>query len=216
MYAQTGRFNVQRCEVTAMKKIFVLTSLILMLFVSSCSAAKSSPTEDISTICEAFLHFDEASMNKLGMNPTEYKKNCIGAFSKSFISSSGINFSENQISEINNVIIGLLQRTQFNVKIVEQNDDSANLKITLSKFEKLDENLIKAHIPSNLDFSLMSQEEKNDIIVNVIIATLKELKIDGNFEFVSQCQYIENEKMWLPVQAENFARSLFSGILIFD
>ena len=196
-----------------MKKILSLTILMLALFVTACGAEKNSPAADINTLCKAFLHFDETSLNKVGMTPADYEKQFIAEFTKGFIQSSGINFSGGQIAKVNDALTDAFKRTEFKTETLSENENKATVKITVSTFENFDENLVLSKIPANA--AEMSEAEQINAVANALAAALQDLKIVGNSDFTIDCQYNEQAKMWLPVELENFGVTLATKIFTF-
>lgn len=196
-----------------MKKILSAAVLMLALFVTACGAEKNSPAADINTLCNAFLHFDKESLKKVGMTPAEYEKQFIAEFTKGFIQSSGINFSGEQITKVNDAVINAFKRTEFKTETVSENENNATVKITVSTFEKFDENLVLSKVPANA--AELSEAEQINAVANALAAALQDLKTVGNSDFTVDCQYNEEAKMWLPVELENFGVTLATKIFIF-
>lgn len=194
-----------------MKKIFSLVALLLVaMFVTACGAEKNSPAADIDALCNAFLHFDEADLKRVGMTPAEYEKQFIAEFTKGFIASSGINFSGGQIAKIHDATVNAFKRTDFKTETVSESENNATVKITVSTFEKFDENLVLSKIPANA--SATSEAERIEVVANALAAALQDLKIVGSSEFTVDCQYDEQAKMWLPVQIQDFGYTLTKKI----
>lgn len=196
-----------------MKKILSATVLMLALFVTACGTEKNSPADDINTLCKAFLHFDEAALKKVDMTPADYEKQFIAEFTKGFIQSSGINFSGGQITKVNDATVNVFKRTEFKTETISENENKATVKITVSTFEKFDENLVLSKIPANVES--MSETEQINAVANALAAALQDLKIAGNSDFTVDCQYNEQAKMWLPVELENFGVTLATKIFTF-
>lgn len=190
-----------------MKKIFTLTLLILALFTATCNAA--SPAEDVETLCKAIIHGDTASLKRIKMTPEEYEKQFIAAFSKSIGKSSGLELSKNQTLKLNNALMAAFRRSQFEIETVSQDDKNATVKVTISRFEKLDENLIRAYLPANFDS--MSHDEKVDAFVDAMAAAIQNLKIVGYSDLECKCKYISSEKMWVP-ESKEFGASISNRI----
>lgn len=189
-----------------MKKIFTITFLILALFATTCSAGKSSPANDIKILCSAVIYGDEASLQRMGMTYEEYEKFFISEFSKSLAKSSGINFSEAQVTKINNALISVFRRTEISTETISQNSDTATVKVTVSQFEKFDDNTVMAYLPENI--SSLSYDEKVDAFVDAMAAALQNLRVVGSGEINVKCEYISNGEMWVPIEARQFGNLL--------
>ena len=196
-----------------MKKILSATVLMLALFVTACGTEKNSPADDINTLCKAFLHFDEAALKKVDMTPADYEKQFIAEFTKGFIQSSGINFSGGQITKVNDATVNVFKRTEFKTETISENENKATVKITVSTFEKFDEDLVLSKIPANA--AELSEAEQINAVANALAAALQDLKIVGNSDFTVDCQYNEQAKMWLPVQMNDFGFTLATKFFTF-
>lgn len=196
-----------------MKKIFSVAVLIFALMLTACGAEKVSPAEDVNTLCKAFLHFDEAALNKVGWTPEDYEKQFIAEFTKSFTESSGVNFTAEQIAKINDAVKAAFKRSTFKTETVSENENAATVRITVSTFEKLDETFITSKLPANI--YEMSETERIDAVANAIAAALNDLQIVGDSVFTVDCEYNEQAKMWLPVQMQEFGFTLATKIFAF-
>lgn len=198
-----------------MKKILSVAVLIVTLTFSVCSAAeKSCPVDDMSIICKACLHFDDDSLRSIGWNPEEYKKTSFDELKKSFIQSSGINFSDEQIKTIHNSVIKLLKRAQFEIEKVSENGDKSTVKITVDTFEKFTGELVASKMPANVD--AMSNTEKINALANATADALNDLEMVGKSVFTVECQYNEEFKIWLPVEAHDFDDVISSKVISFS
>ena len=200
-----------------MKKVFALAMLVMALLVSACgggeekAAVKPTPAEDVATICNALLHFDDAALKKVGLNPEEYQKEFLGGFSKSFIESSGIAFSDEQVAKVNDAVENAFKRATIKTETVSEEGNKATVKVTVDTFEKFTEDLVTAKFPENI--AELPETERNDAIINAAIATLQDLKVTGNADLTFECQYNEEAKMWAPVgddYAAKIAAAIFS------
>lgn len=200
-----------------MKKILAVAILVLAVMVSACgaeeSAKRSNPADDISTLCNAVLHFDDNSLKKIGLTREEYEQTFLGEFSKSFVDSSGVGFSDEQIAKVNNSVIAALERSPFKTETISENGDKATVKITVSPFEKFNESLLAEKLPANFDE--MSETEKIDAVANAMAEVFKDLKTTEDKEITMECQYDAESQMWLPVKLEDFSVTIISNVLIF-
>ena len=200
-----------------MKKILSMSLLVIDILLSACgsneAAKKITPADDVSVFCNAILHFDCNSLQKIGMTLEEYEQSFIDGFGQSLVKSSGIAFSDEQVKRINDAVIDVLKRTQFNVETVSENGGNAKVKITTDTLEQFNETLLMSRISANI--SSMSDTEKIDAFANAMADALKNLKKVDQTEFLIDCRYDEENKMWVPVQLENFADVLFSKVFKF-
>lgn len=196
-----------------MKKIFSLVALLLVaMFVTACGGeeTRTAPSADVSVICKAYLHGDEASLKKIGVTKEEYDKKFIQEFSKSFTESSGINFSAEQIEKVNAAMRDLLSRSTFEVTDVSTNGDNATVKVTVSTLSPFDSSAILGRLPENV--STFDENARTDAIANVIAELIKEWQYSGNDEFNVECNYAADAKMWVPVKVEEFGVTITQKI----
>lgn len=194
-----------------MKRIFTLTVLLLALFVTACGAEKSSPASDVEIICKAYLYKDESALKKIGISAEEYEKHFVAGFSRSFTESSGINFTNQQVIKVNDAFQELLKRSKFKTEVVSENGDNATVKVTVSVFEQITEDKFFGKVPANID--AMSEAEKMDVVINALVAIIKELQIVGDTNLTVDCKYSANDNMWIPLNPEKFGENLSVKIL---
>ena len=197
-----------------MKKIFSVTILMLLIFVANVEAAKSSPADDINTLCKAVLQGDEISLQKIGLTPEFYEQSIIENFTKSFTDVGGINFSESQLERIKDGERSLFKHSQFTTETVSQKDNNATVKVSMGRFEKITEQNFIANAPANFD--KLSDAEKVDAFATVIATTLQNLQIADTVNFEVKCNYNESAEMWLPDESEKFGEMLVGNLFNFD
>lgn len=196
-----------------MRKILSLTAiLVFALLVTACGSEekRTSPADDVNVLCKAFLQGDEASLKKIGMTPEQYEKQFILEFSKSFTESSGMNFTSEQIVKVNDAMRSLLARSTCETAVVSENGDDATVKVTVSTLSQLDEAAFMSKLPENI--LTMSDAERVDAFANVFAEFLKDMSYSGTKEFNVECKYDAQEKMWLPVDVENFGNTLAENV----
>ncbi len=171
---------------------------------------KSFPDDDIKLICNAVIHFDKESLEKIGLIPKEYEKDIVDEIARVLTKSSELKFSESQISKIRSAILGVYKRSIFEVETISEIEDKATVKIKLSVFEKFTTETATAKLPPNI--AEMSQEEQTEIITNVLVVSIDEMKIASIFDYVVECFYEPEVKMWLPVNATEFGFNIATKI----
>lgn len=200
-----------------MKKVFSLMALLLVaMFVTACggeeekAAARTAPAADVKVITQAYLHGDEASLQKIGMTKEEYEKKFLDEFAESFTKSSGLNFTPEQIDKISAATREMLSRSTFEVADVSTNGDNATVKVTLSTLTPFDENAMLAKLPENA--ASLSDTERMDAVATILSEILKEWQYGDNAEFNVECKYSEQDKMWVPVDVEQFGTTLIQKL----
>ena len=195
-----------------MKKVFSLMALLLVaMFVTACGggeekAARTAPAADVKVITQAYLHGDEASLQKIGMTKEEYEKKFLDEFAESFTKSSGLNFTPEQMDKISAATREMLSRSTFDVADVSTNGDNATVKITVSTLTPFDESAMLTKLPENV--ASLNESEKMDAVATIISEIFKEWQYSGNTEFNVECKYSEQDKMWVPVDVEQFGTML--------
>ncbi len=198
-----------------MKKIFALTLLMLALFVSACGAERSQPSADINTLCRAYLHGDEAPLSKIGFTKESYKNEVVGEFAKALVSSSGIQFSDEQISKLSAAMFGIFQRSTFETETVSENGDEATVKITMGVFNKgFSEENINTKMPA--DVTNLSEDEIKDAFINAMVEIMNEMQIVKNEDIFIECEYNTEGKMWLPKDLSGFGMIVVKTMLDMD
>ena len=191
-----------------MKKIFSLTILTLLLFVANVEAAKNSPADDVYTFCDAILHGNEVSLNKIGLTNADYENLFVGELTKIFTNYEGITFSENQVAKIRESIKSLFKRSEISTETISQKKDKATVKVTVGSFEKITEELFSKNLPANI--AEMYQEEQIDAFANMIAVTLSNLQIVGTADFTIECNYEKEFGMWLAADNEKFGETMMN------
>ena len=206
-----------------MKKIFVLTFLILALFATTCSAAKtakSSPAEDVQTLCAAILHGDEVSLEKIGMTKADYTNLINAELQKQYSSMNEFSFTESQKEAIGAVILDIFQRSDFSTKTVSESGKKATVKITVSIFEKINDDYLSSklaeyvhtQLPADFNINNLSKDEETQLVADILVFALENVKIVGYEDITVKCKYSSEDKMWAPVD-KNFGELIVKKML---
>ena len=193
-----------------MKKIFALTILILALFMTACGAEKSSPANDMNTICKAYLYGDEDALKRCGMTKNEYEEQFIASFSQGFTQNSGILLSENQMIRINDAVKNLFKRAKFEVSPVSEDGNNATVKITITTFNEFTEEYFRSKIPA--DAVVNTEEEQKELLTNILVIAINEMQPVKNSDMTVECQYDNSLGMWFPVEPEKFGERIAGKI----
>ena len=198
-----------------MKKCFSVALLTLALFVTvsaSAAAQRSNPALDIKNFCQALFHGDVALVRRMGIEDDEYSTSIVASiFTKGFLSGIDIEFSDDQKLRFENAVYDIFMRTNFETATVAENKNSATVKITFTTFENpFTEEALNAHFPAN--FEGMSYSQKVEAFIQVFIDSIKNARKIGTADMNIECIFDDEEKMWVPRDAESFGEALPSKI----
>lgn len=197
-----------------MKKIFALSTIILLLLVSGCGEQRTNPAADINTFCNAYLHMDEDSLAKIGLNKYEADQTFIKPVVEIFNNSDEVEFNFALEIDISSALQRFFKRTNFECAVVSENGDNATVKITLTEFNAL----TQAYFLSNVqgDIFEIAQKSKSEVIADALIAALDGRQAVGTSEMTVECKYNSAKKMWEPADLEAFKKHLSGQILNFQ
>ena len=195
-----------------MRKIFTLTILIFALSITACTSEKSKPDADINSLCQTYLHGDKAPLSKINLDAERYNKEFIGEFATPLLVSSGIQFSDEQISTLIDAIFDLLKRSQFEVTTLSENGDNATVKISLSVFDNgINEENLVSRLPK--DVAIIPENEYKDATINAFVSIFNEMQIVKTEDIVVDCVYDAENRMWMPKNIHDFTLSVVKTML---
>ena len=198
-------------------KLLAVLFLLVAMLTSACGdensapLPKSSSAADMKTFCEAVFHLDESALKKVNVSKDEYQNLLTAEFTKSFLESSGVNFSEQQINLVSEAFLNLLKRVNIETRTVSENDNKAVVDVTVDVFQTFNENLLMSKLPQ--DIAEQPEEVRIDEIAKAIAATLNDLKKISNSTVQATCTYSEENEMWLPDDTEGIGELLITRIL---
>ena len=166
-----------------------------------------SAANDIKLLCETILHFDEQGLKKFNFSP----KDLYAMWTKSFIAVIKANvksaFTEKHAKKIGDAIISALKK----VSVATKDLSDEKVEITITGLE-----VANIFADKNWQPDVKSDASKDEIVDSLIKAVEKkfdELQPVRTTVFVIDCGYSEEEKIWGPLNMDNFMPQLFAGTL---
>ncbi len=190
-------------------KLLAALLVLIAMLTSACGdnaaqSEKPSPAADIKTFTEAVLHEDEAALKRINMSKETLHQQISSAFKKSFAeATNGVDFTDEQLNRICETFINTLKKSNITTQDVSENDGKATVAVTLGVFEELNEEKLTSYLPA--DFAAQSSmDEAMNLIVQAIVDAVNDLQVTGESTFNVECEYNDEGKMWVPVDAESF------------
>lgn len=174
---------------------------------------KLSPEKSIITICKAFLHLDKKALQRLGINPDEYieKHKHNRDFEDMPERFRDIPFTEGQHLKMYTATMNLCKRVEFEAETVTEDNYLATVKVKVSDFEKAEKTAQRIEFPSN--FKEMTPYEKLDALANYHVNLFDKKRMIGYKEFLFECVYNKDLKIWFPIDYQRFSAEVINGNL---
>lgn len=166
-----------------------------------------SAANDIKLLCETILHFDEEGLKKFNFS----SEDLYAMWTKSFIAAIKANvknsLTEKHAKKIGDAIIAALKK----VSVVTKDSSEGKVEVTITGLEV-------GNIFADKNWQLdLKPDASKDEIVNSLVSTVEknfeELQPARTTVFVIDCGYSEEEKIWQPLNMDNFMPQLFAGTL---
>lgn len=136
------------------QKSFLSILMVLSIFLlAGCSQSSVEPaSEGMKTYCAAYLHRDDASIQKTKLSKDELEKNMVAGFVPTFQSSSDNLFTGDQAAKFAYAFIDLLKKIQIDTKLLDGDSHKAKVEVTVNQIDMKD-----------LDVATIEKEVKNKI-----------------------------------------------------
>jgi len=175
---------------------------------------KLSPEKSIMTICKAFLHLDKKALQRLGINPDEYiEKHKLDYNSEEIPQHiKDILFTESQHLKMYTATMNLCKRVEFEAETVTEDNYLATVKVKVGDFKKVEKTAQSIESPSN--FKEMTPYEKLDALANYHVNLFDKKRMIGYKEFLFECVYNKDLKIWFPIDYQRFSAEVINGNLM--
>lgn len=210
---------------TGKKKIFAVLCMVVMAAMVFAGCAPKHPEADIQTYCEAIVHEDQASADKMKISTEEMRKQAKKQAKKMMASMLKNSKNDAGLDKVTDGIYNLLKRMQVKTELVSKEGETATVKVTTDYVDymgivqqKLVPKVQKAAVAHQAELQTLSRQQQIEKLMGYVydglVEELDNAEVAGQQSFTVKCRINKDLNMWVPEHPEDFGQKLVANMLM--
>ena len=212
---------------TGRQKLFAVLCMVVMAAMLLAGCTPKHPEADIQTYCEAVVHEDQASADKIKISPENMRKQAKKQSKKMMASVVKNSKNDAGLDKVTDGMYNVLNRMQVKTELVSQEDETATVKVTTDYIDymgivqtKLTPKIQKVAVAHQNELQALSPQQQMDKLLGYVydglVEELDKAEVAGQQSFTVKCKVDKDLNMWVPEHSEEFVQKLVTNMFMPD